>query len=80
MYKFKKSFYRLTQVPRQWYKMFDSFMENHSFSMTMTDHYVFVKKFSDDDFIILLIYVDDMLIVVQDASKIDNIAYLSSLL
>ena len=31
------------------------------------------KKCSDDDFIILLLYVDDMLIVGHDASKIDKL-------
>ena len=39
----------------------------------MCDHCVFVKKFSHNDFIILLLYVDGMLIVGQDASKIDNL-------
>ena len=48
-------------------------MENHGFSKTMHDHFVFVKKFGDNDFIILLLYVDDMLILGQDASKINNL-------
>ena len=39
----------------------------------MSNHYVFVKKFGDNDFIILLLYVDDILIVGQDISKIDNL-------
>ena len=39
----------------------------------MCDHCAFVKKFGDDDFIILLLYVDDMLIVGHDANKIDNL-------
>ena len=47
-------------------------MENHGFPKTMCDHCVFVKKFDNDDFIILLLYVNDILIVGQDASKIDN--------
>ena len=38
----------------------------------MSDHYIFVKKFSNNDFIILLLFVDDMLIIGHDASKIDN--------
>ena len=58
---------------QQWYKKFDFFMENHGFSKTMCDHYVFVKKFGDNDFIILLLYVDDMLIIGQDANNIDNL-------
>ena len=46
-------------------------MENHGFNKTMCNHYVFVKKFGDNDFIIFLLYVDGMLIVGQDGSKID---------
>ena len=48
-------------------------MENHDFNKIMSDHCVFVKKFGNNDFIILLLYVDDILIVGKDASKIDNL-------
>ena len=37
------------------------------------DHCVFIQKFSDNDFIILLLYVDDMLIVGKNTSKIDEL-------
>ena len=37
---------------------------------TNYDHCVFVQKFSDDNFIILLLYVDDMLIIGRDITKI----------
>ena len=33
-------------------------------------HYVFVKKFSNDDFVILLLHMDDNLNVGYDATKI----------
>jgi len=59
----KKSLYGLKQAPRQWYKKFDSFMVDHGYSKTSSDHCVFMKKFPDEKFIILLLYVDDMLIV-----------------
>ena len=48
-------------------------MENYGFHKIMCDYCIFVKKFSDNDFIILLLYVVDMLTVDQDASKIDNL-------
>ena len=41
-----------------------------SFLSYISDHYVFVRKFSDDDFIILLVYVDDMVIVGKNVSRI----------
>lgn len=37
------------------------------------DHCVFVLKFSNDDFIILLIYVDDILIDSYSVSRIDKL-------
>ena len=70
--KLKKSLYGLKQAPRQWYKKFDSFMMSHGYNRTSSDHCVFTRKFSNDDFIILLLYVDDMLIIGHDSSKIDR--------
>jgi hypothetical protein len=69
----KKSLYGLKQALRLWYKKFDSFMVDHGYDRTTSDHCVFVKKFSDGEFIILLLYVDDMLIICRDTSKIDRL-------
>ena len=69
----KKSLYGLKQTLRQWYKKFDSFMVKHGYDRTAFDHCVFVKKFSYGEFIILLLYVDDMLIVSHNTSKIDKL-------
>ncbi|KAL4561013.1 hypothetical protein LXL04_033173 [Taraxacum kok-saghyz] len=71
--KLKKSLYGLKQAPRQWYKKFDSFMASHEYKRTDADHCVYLKKFPDGKFVILLLYVDDMLIVGQDATMIDNL-------
>ena len=48
-------------------------MVEHGYDRTASDHCVFVNKFSDMEFIILLLYVDDMLIVGRDTSKIDKL-------
>ena len=45
-------------------------MEEQGYKKTSSDHCVFIKRFPNDQFIILLLYVDDMLIVGQDAKKI----------
>lgn len=71
--KLSKSLYGLKQAPRQWYKKFEHVMRQHGYKKTTCDHCVFVQKFSHDDFIILLLYVDDMLIVGQNASRIDRL-------
>ena len=65
----KKSLYGLKQAPRPWYRKFDSFMTDQGYQKTQADHCVFVKKFEGGDFLILLLYVDDMLIVGRDQPK-----------
>ena len=45
-------------------------MVEHAFHNTQADHCVFVKRYDGGDFLILLLYVEDMLIVGQDAKKI----------
>ena len=48
-------------------------MMSHGYNRTTSDHCVFTRKFYDDDCIILLLYVDDMLIIGHDSSKIDTL-------
>ena len=48
-------------------------MKAYGYGKTNFDSCVFMKRFSDDDFIILLLYVDDMLIVGHDANKIKSL-------
>ena len=52
---------------------FLSFMMNHSYCKTTSNHCMFVKKFYDDNFIILLLYMGEILIVSHDINKIDNL-------
>ena len=71
--KLKKSLYELKQAPRQWYKKFDSFIMSQEYKRTFVDPCVYVRRFPDDKVIILLLYVDDMLIVGQDADMIQKL-------
>ncbi|GMJ02116.1 cysteine-rich RLK (RECEPTOR-like protein kinase) 8 [Hibiscus trionum] len=73
MCKLKKSLYGLKQAPRKWYKKFESVIEEQGYKKTTSDHCVFIKRFSGDDFIILLLHVDDMLIVGRNSSRIDKL-------
>ncbi|GJX17062.1 putative RNA-directed DNA polymerase [Tanacetum coccineum] len=66
----QKSLYGLKQAPRQWYKKFKSVIGKQGYRKTSSDHCVFFQKFGDDDFIILLLYVDDMLIVGKNIGRI----------
>ncbi|XP_059291841.1 F-box/LRR-repeat protein At5g63520-like [Lycium ferocissimum] len=72
--KLKKSLYGLKQAPDKGYKKFESQDGEQGYKKTSSDHCVFVQRFShDDDFIILLLYVDDMLIVGKNASRIGEL-------
>ena len=75
----KKSLYGLKQALRQWYKKLDSFMVGHGYTRTDANPCVYVKKFPNGKFIILLLYVDDMLIVGQDANMVDSLKELFKL-
>jgi ATP-binding cassette subfamily B (MDR/TAP) protein 1 len=68
--KLKKSLYGLQQAPRQWYMKFESIMGEQGYKRCSSDHCVFIHRFSGDDYIILLIYVDDILIVGKNVSRI----------
>ncbi|KAE8683538.1 hypothetical protein F3Y22_tig00111200pilonHSYRG00002 [Hibiscus syriacus] len=70
--KLKKSLYGLKQAPRQWYKKFDSFMSSSGFTRCQADHCCYIKRF-DNSFIILLLYVDDMLVAGSDMQEIINL-------
>ena len=48
-------------------------MMSHGYNRTTSNHCVFTRKFSDDDFISLLLHVDDTLIIGHDSSKIDRL-------
>ena len=70
--KLRKSLYGLKQAPRQWYKKFDSFMHRIRFKRCEADHCCYVTSF-DNSYIILLLYVDDMLIAGSSIKEINNL-------
>ena len=59
----KKSLYRLKQDPRQWYLKFDKFMIEQGHDRCHSDHCVYFKRLDNGRYIILLLYVDDILVV-----------------
>lgn len=58
-----KSLYGLKQALKQLYKKFDSFIIKNDFRNMESNHSVFIKRYKRGDFLILLLYLDDMLIV-----------------
>jgi hypothetical protein len=67
----KKSLYGLKQAPRQWYLKFDRFMTEQGYSRCHSDHCVYLKKIENGSFIILLLYVDDMLVAGSNMQDIN---------
>ena len=70
--KMRKSLYSLKQAPRHWYKKFDSFMHRIGFKRCEVEHCCYAKFF-DNSYIILLLYVDDMLIVGSSIEEINDL-------
>ncbi|CAN1807780.1 Retrovirus-related Pol polyprotein from transposon TNT 1-94 [Linum perenne] len=67
--KLQKSLYGLKQAPRQWYKKFDGFMQASGYYKCNADHCCYFKRFQSS-YIILLVYVDDMLVAGSDLDEI----------
>ena len=68
-----KSLYGLKQTPRCWYKRFDSFISSLGYYRLSSDHCTYYKRSGDSDFIILLLYVDDMLVVGPNKDQIQEL-------
>ena len=62
VYRLRKSLYSLKKKPRKWYLKFDSFMVEQGCHRCQFDHCVYFKRLDDGSYIILLLYVDDMLV------------------
>lgn len=58
-----KSLYDLKQAPRCWYKRFDSFIISLGYNRLSSNPYAYYERFGDGDFLVLLLYVEDMLVV-----------------
>jgi hypothetical protein len=70
--RFKKSLYGLKKAPRQWYKKFDGFMQKNGYYKCNADHCCYFKRY-ESNYIILLLYVDDVLVASSDMDKIKKL-------
>ncbi|KAH9752530.1 hypothetical protein KPL71_014732 [Citrus sinensis] len=69
--KLVKSLYGLNQAPKQWHEKFDHTMITSGFKINECDKCVYVKA-TENDYVILCLYVDDMLIVGSDDDMIKS--------
>ncbi|KAE8665938.1 hypothetical protein F3Y22_tig00112523pilonHSYRG00165 [Hibiscus syriacus] len=68
-----KSLYGLKQAPRCWYKRFDSFIMCLGYNRLNADPCAYFKRSSDNNFFILLLYVDDMLVAEPNKDHIEEL-------
>ncbi|KAK1424980.1 hypothetical protein QVD17_20322 [Tagetes erecta] len=66
-----KSLYGLKQAPKRWHQKFDNVMLDNDFKINECDKCVYVKDTSRG-YVILCLYVDDMLIIGSDDSMIKS--------
>jgi hypothetical protein len=76
--KLKKSLYGLKQVSRQWYIKFDEVIRSFDFTENKVNNCIYVK-FKRNDFIILVLYANDILLASSDKNILYEIkSFLSS--
>ena len=67
--KLKKSIYGLKQASRQWYLKFNRIITSFGFTENTVDHCIYLKV-SGSRFMILVLYVDDILLASNDLGMI----------
>ena len=60
MYKLKKALYGLKQAPRAWYTKIDSYFYQNGFMRSENEPTLYLKR-KDNDFVLVCLYVDDMI-------------------
>ena len=68
-----KSLYDFKQELRCWYKRFDSFIMNLEYNKLNSNYYAYYKKFEDNDFIILLLCMDNMLVAAPNKDRVQEL-------
>ena len=63
--KLQKSIYGLKQDSRQWYLKFDEVVIANGLKENIVDQYIYMKV-SENKYIFLVVYVDDILLVAND--------------
>ncbi|CAL8092418.1 unnamed protein product [Prunus armeniaca] len=69
--KLVKSLYGLKQAPKQWHLKFDNALMSNGFKINECDKCVYMKS-TQDGFIIICLYVDDMLIIGSNIGMIKS--------
>jgi hypothetical protein len=72
-WKLKKTLYGLADSPRQFYEHISATLMRNGYNKTMADPCVFIKRVSNEKFIIIVVYVDDLMLASTDQQLIDEL-------
>ncbi|GJW76284.1 putative RNA-directed DNA polymerase [Tanacetum coccineum] len=67
----KKSIYGFKQAPRQWNAKLTSVLVENGFCQSKSDYFLYIKSVGDV-FLVLLVYVDDIIVTGNNAVEIDK--------
>ena len=73
--KLRKSIYGLKQSPRCWNSVLDSHLKSIGFSQSTADQCVYIRNQPDKAKTIIAVYFDDLIILSDSDSEMDNIKY-----
>lgn len=70
----QKALYELKQTPRGWFEKLRSILQLWKFTRAKSNNSLFYKR-SDNDLILLLIYVNDIIVTGSNNVKIEKLIY-----
>ena len=73
--KLLKALYGTKQAGREWYLLFDSFLKELSFKANRADHCFYTLVTNDSEYVLLLLYVDD--VIIASSSEALTLRYVS---
>ena len=72
VYKLKKALYGLKQAPRAWYSRIDNYFIESGFRRSPSEPTLYVKKVDSEDFLIVSLYVDDLLVTGSNPEEVQK--------
>jgi hypothetical protein len=76
MLKLLMALYGTKQAGRAWYILFDNFIKTLGFTANKADHCFYTKNINDHDFVLLLLYVDDIIVAATTESLVRQFCHL----
>lgn len=72
VFRLRKALYGLKQAPRAWYSKIDSFFQGSGFTRNDNEPTLYLTKQGNSDFLVVCLYVDDMIYFGSSSSLIDG--------